>query len=55
MEEEFKALFFPFKSLENPPLHLYQPLNRLMVQASDVRLLLQPDVAAKETQLAPTF
>lgn len=35
MEEEFKELFFPFKSLENPPLHLYQPLNRLMVQASD--------------------
>lgn len=34
MEEEFKELFFPFKSLENPPLHLHQPLNRLMVQAS---------------------
>lgn len=34
MGEEFKDLFFPFKSLENPPLHLYQPLNRLMVPAS---------------------
>lgn len=35
MEEEFKDLFFSFKSLESPPLHLFQPLNGLMVQESD--------------------
>lgn len=34
MEQEFKNLFFLFKSLENPPLHLNQPLNRLMIQAT---------------------
>lgn len=45
MEEEFKDLFFSFKSLESPPLHLFQLLNGLMVQESDSWLRTEPQFA----------